>query len=160
MKVRSRIWEIQVTALLIFASLGYPTSLIEKVRNNFVYDLQTAPEQHPHNAEYIRSLTKAQYWCFVLGNYKDHRPEAEKYFYYTYGLLIAGLFVEKLAINWLTNRWGCTYNKLQKFIELDLRQEAIASLDDLSKEKWEVVPPAYSTARYELHYFYHNFRQL
>jgi hypothetical protein len=52
--------------------------------------------------------------------------------------MLAGLFIEKQAINWLTNRWGCTYNKLQKFIELDLRHEAIESQrlarEDPSKE--------------------------
>lgn len=70
------------------------------------------------------------------------------------------LFVEKQAINWLFHRWGCTYNRLQKFIELDLRQQAIMSIEDPKQEKWEVVPPPYNTDRYNLHYFYNNFKQL
>jgi len=57
------------------------------------------------------------------------------------------LFVEKQAINWLFHRWGCTYNRLQKFIELDLRQQAIMSIEDPKQEKWEVVPPPYNTDR-------------
>jgi len=43
--------------------------------------------------------------------------------------VLSGLVLEKQAINWLTNRMGCTYFKLQKYIELDLRKKAI-------DEKW------------------------
>ena len=46
-------------------------------------------------------------------------------------LMAIGLYFERLAINWLTNRNGCNYRKLQKLIELDLRFEAIS-------EKWTV----------------------
>jgi hypothetical protein len=34
LKVRSRIWEIQVTFLVLVAILGFPTSLIEKIRSD------------------------------------------------------------------------------------------------------------------------------
>ena len=75
-----------------------------------------------------------------MGIYKDPRPEYEFHFYMIFGTVLIGLFFEKQAINWLTNRWGCTYNKLQKFIELDLRHEAIEMMrearTDPSKEKW------------------------
>jgi hypothetical protein len=51
-------------------------------------------------------------------------------------MLALGLVMERQAINWLTNRKGCTYNRLQKFIELDLRMKAI-------EEKWPICPPRY-----------------
>lgn len=35
------------------------------------------------------------------------------------GMLLFGLAIERVAINWLENRFGCTHFKLQKFTELD-----------------------------------------
>jgi hypothetical protein len=58
----------------------------------------------------------------MVGNYKDHRADVQPYWYYTFFMLTIGLICERYAINWLTNRMGCNYNKLQKFIELDLRK--------------------------------------
>jgi hypothetical protein len=62
------------------------------------------------------------------------------------------LFVERQAINWLTDRWGCTFNKLQKFIELDTRRTAIV-------DQWDVIPK-YQPDRYRDHYFYTDFDNL
>lgn len=68
-------------------------------------------------------------------------------------LLALGLVCERQAINWLTNRWGCTYNRLQKFIELELRKQAV-------KDNWPVCPPKYDIGRYAEHYFHHDFDDL
>ena len=164
MKVRSRVWEIQVTFLVIMAIIGWPSSLIEKIRSEILINAKKvgtaeAIQQATLN---VHNLDKATWWIFVLGIYKDPRPEYEMYFYMIFGTILVGLFFEKQAINWLTNRWGCTYNKLQKFIELDLRQQAIESMREArsnpSVEQWGQVVPIYDPNRYELHYFYNNFR--
>lgn len=93
------------------------------------------------------------YWTFITGLYKDHRKSIEADWYITYGLMFLGLYIEKTAINWLTNRWGCTYNKLQKLLELDVRYKM------LEEDKLE-VPAPYGPHRYREHYFYHNFDDL
>lgn len=69
------------------------------------------------------------------------------------GLLLAGLAIERVAINWLENRFGCTHFKLQKFIELDERREAIRS-------DWDIVNPVYDVERYRKHYFRTDFNDL
>lgn len=71
----------------------------------------------------------------------------------TFFLLAVGLVIERQAINWLQNRKGCTFNRLQKFIELDLRIKSI-------KEKWPICPPPYSIDSYKDHYFMHDFNEL
>jgi hypothetical protein len=60
--------------------------------------------------------------------------------------------LERQSINWLTNRKGLTYNRLQKFIELDLRIQAI-------KNKWP-RKPKYDIELYRDHYFFHDFDDL
>ena len=49
------------------------------------------------------------------------------------------LVLERTSINWMLNRFGCTYNKIQKFIEIDLRKEAVSN-----PEKWLKIPPKYN----------------
>jgi hypothetical protein len=111
----------------------------------------------------VESLDTLTFWVFVAGIYKapadadklasDDSKSAENYFYFTFLLLGFGLVCERQAINWLTNRSGCTYNKLQKFIELDLREQAVS-------ENWPVCPPKYDVDRYAEHYFLHDFDDL
>jgi hypothetical protein len=36
-----------------------------------------------------------------------------------------GMIIERYSIEWLKNRFGCTHSRLQKFIELDMRREAL-----------------------------------
>ena len=62
-------------------------------------------------------------------------------------MLFIGLFLEKAAINWLKNRWGCTYFNYAKFVELETRSKAI-------KEKWEITPIPYHPEHYKYHNFY------
>lgn len=67
--------------------------------------------------------------------------------------MIFGLIFERLAITWLKNRFGCTHNKLQKFIELDMRREGL-------RRNWEICPAPYGTERYRQHYFNNDFDSL
>jgi hypothetical protein len=69
------------------------------------------------------------------------------------GMLLLGLAIERVAINWLENRFGCTHFKLQKFTELDQRREAI-------RYDWDIVNPKYDVERYRHHYFRNDFDEL
>ena len=64
--------------------------------------------------------------------------------------MILGLVIERQSINWLKNRFGCTYFKLQKFIELDQRREGL-------RYNWEINAPAYDIENYRKHYFLNDF---
>jgi hypothetical protein len=68
-----------------------------------------------------------------------------------------GLIIERQAINWLSNRYGCNYNRLQKCIELDLRRQSIGSE---SSPVWPVSPPEYNIDNYKFHYFGISFDEL
>lgn len=65
------------------------------------------------------------------------------------------LVLERTSINWMLNRFGCTYNKIQKFIEIDLRKEAVSN-----PEKWLKIPPKYNIKRYKNHYFHDDYEYL
>jgi hypothetical protein len=69
------------------------------------------------------------------------------------GLLLLGLAIERIAINWLENRFGCTHFKLQKFVELDHRREAI-------RYDWDIKNPKYDVERYRQHYFRNDFNEV
>jgi len=58
-----------------------------------------------------------------------------------------------MAITWLFDRNGCTYNRFQKFVELDLRVQAL-------KEEWAILPPRYNVERYRNHYYHQDFDAL
>lgn len=85
---------------------------------------------------------------FFIGIYKDMRPDTGNHYYYyaTFFCIIVGLIIERQCINWLKNRNGCTYFRVQKYIELDQRREAI-------RYSWEKCPPAYEPEKYKEHYF-------
>jgi hypothetical protein len=149
--VRSRLWRLEFQVLVVAACLGFGSTLILKVRQQLVLDDAHAGTNT--HAKAIDALDTLTFWVFVSGIYKDQRAEAEDYFYLTFLLLTLGLVCERQAINWLTNRSGCTYNKLQKFIELDLRKQA-------DSEDWPVRAPKYDIGRYAEHYFLHDFEDL
>ena len=67
-----------------------------------------------------------------------------------FGGMIVGLVIERQSINWLKNRFGCTYFKLQKFLELDQRREAL-------RYNWENPHPDYDIEKYRKHYFMNDF---
>jgi len=94
--------------------------------------------------EAIEGLTLV---LFYLGLYR------EKTNLTVTGLLLTGLIIERVAINWLKNRFGCTYFKLQKFVELDQRREAL-------RYRWDIVNPKYSVNNYKKHYFLNDFDEI
>lgn len=169
LSVRSRLWRLQFQVLVVAACLGFGSTIIFQIRTRYAdaeYVQKMAKHQfggnataHDHPAFYAsyehvkESLDTLTFWVFVAGIYKDSSKSAENYFYLTFLLLGFGLVCERQAINWLTNRSGCTYNKLQKFIELDLRKQAVS-------ENWPVCPPKYDVDRYAEHYFLHDFDDL
>jgi hypothetical protein len=118
--------------------IGFPTSIFDSFRVKY----NDIPETK-------NRIDNASFWLFFFGIF---RPSKESYFYVTYGMLIIGLVFERSAITWLTNRFGCTYFRLQKFIELDMRREAIRA-----KNCWEFPNPEYNIERYRKHYFYTDF---
>lgn len=174
LSVRSRLWRLQFQVLVVAACLGFGSTIIFQIRTRYadadyvhrmakhhfssLGGLENASTDalRAYNATYVsakESLDTLTFWVFVAGIYKDNRKSAENYFYLTFLLLSFGLVCERQAINWLTNRSGCTYNRLQKFIELDLRKQAVS-------ENWPVCPPKYDVGRYAEHYFLHDFDDL
>ena len=132
--------------------LSYPTSLIQQLRDD------------TDNDEFKNRIDYWSFWAFILGIWKDERTVIDangvetkpyKYFYhYTFIGLLVGILFEKFSIAWLKNRHGCTHYRLQKFIELDMRREA------LRKPQWDVCLPAYDFTRYKKHYFLNDFDKL
>ena len=96
-------------------------------------------------------IDEISFWVFFTGIYKDDRNPY--YAQATFILMTIGLIVERQCINWLKNRFGCTYFRLQKFLELDQRREAI-------RYNWEARPPVYDPKRYREHYFLNDFDQI
>ena len=102
--------------LVIACCLGFPTTILSLLRNK----LQT--EDPVFHEPSIQRIDWWMFYIFMAGIYKDDRIDVEHYFYLTMFILAAGLTIERQAINWLSNRYGCNYNRLQKCIELDLRK--------------------------------------
>lgn len=67
--------------------------------------------------------------------------------------LAFSLALEKNSINWLKNRNGCNYKKLQKCCEIDMREQAI-------KSNWPKDRPIYDPESYRHHYLRHDFDNL
>ena len=69
-----------------------------------------------------------------------------------------GLWVEDVSIRWLTDRFGCDYNRLQKFAELEARHKQIT---DQKKAPWgKTEPPKYNVDRYINYYSTPDFHQV
>ena len=134
--------------MLIFIScLGFLTTLLSKYRDRLQH---IDPVWHKNSIDTIDHVT---FYVFMAGLYKDNRPGNEMYFYGPLFAMTMGFILERNAINWLTNRHGLTYNRLQKCIELDLRKKSI-------DENWEVQPPRYSVEHYKSFYYGNDFRYL
>lgn len=144
--IRHKIWRIQITVFIICCILGFPTTILSSIRQKLVNY-----EDYPLKQEQINKIDSMIYTIFVLGIFKDERPDVENYFYITMFALWVGLYLERVAINWLTDRRGCNYNKLQKFIELDLRRQSIID------RNWATEHPPYNIENYRHHYFNHDF---
>ena len=112
------------------------------------------PDAPDSAAKRMASLDLWSLKLFFVGIYKDGREsEQGRTFYITFALLLIGLSIEKQAINWLKDRSGCTYPRLQKFVELDVRRAAI-------RYDWEKARPRYDPKRYDRHYFYDDFEEI
>jgi hypothetical protein len=132
LKIRAVIWKVQLAFILICSCVGFPTDILQQVRRDLQY--QDKINNTTLNAERVETIDQATFYLFLSGLYKalpDPEATGEWQFYSPFILMAIGLYFERLAINWLTNRNGCNYRKLQKLIELDLRFEAIS-------EKWPV----------------------
>jgi hypothetical protein len=103
----------------------------------------------------ISNIDYYTFWLFFSGLFKDYGTDRQNGFYFSFGIILISLIFEKMMINWLTNRWGCTYDKLQKFTEMEMRYKCI-------NENWgsEGKPPKYDIDSYRPHYFYSDFTRL
>jgi fatty acid desaturase len=130
LKIRQRIWKFQMILLVVVSIIGFPTTLIQKIRRKELHlsdtkDASAIPEETL--TKLIDGLDWYIFIAFLGGFYKDvathvnGTPSYQDYYYFPMAAMFFGLIIEKQAINWLTNRHGCTYFKLQKFIELDTR---------------------------------------
>ena len=124
--------------------ISFPTAIILSLRKQL---------EDNGKSDAMEKLDNVSFWLFIGGIYKDGRAEFQYFYDLTYGSLILGLILERLAITWLKDRFGCTHNKLQKFIELDMRREAL-------RRNWEICPPPYGVERYRQHYFLNDFDSL
>ena len=127
---------------MIFIIAAFPTTIIPQIRSKLEED-----------SSYKQTMDWLSFWTFCIGIYRDQRPENVFYFYATYATLFLSLIIERQSINWLVNRFGCTYYKLQKFVELDTRRQAI-------QENWEVCPAKYEPEKYGEHYFLNDFEEI
>ena len=126
--------------LVLACVIGFPTTMLVTYRQKLI-DNNT-----PLTAPIIVNIDWWSFWLFISGVFKDEGTFRQNTYYFTMGAMIVSLAFEKQCINWLTNRCGCNYYALQKFIELDMRKKCI-------DEKWD-VRPVYRMDLYRLHYFY------
>jgi len=135
LSARKKTWRAMFFVLILGALMAYPTPIIPKIKR-----MGLSPTQ-------VQNLDKFTLVLFYLGIYTEGDGLM------MVGLLLLGLAIERVAINWLENRFGCTHFKLQKFTELDQRREAI-------RYDWDVVNPKYDVERYRHHYFRNDFDEL
>lgn len=140
--MRNTVWKFQFSFNILMCIIGYPTSLLYELRR-----------KNKYNDAFVQRIDDDSFWLFFMGLYKDSRNVW--YFYVTFTWLIAGAIFEKQSINWLSNRFGCNYYRLQKYVELDMRREGLRP-----KNRWENPNPEYKIDRYRKHYFYSDFDQL
>lgn len=135
LEARKKAWNRLFATLMIITLLAYPTPILLKIRNLGFSEAQ------------LKNLDKVHLFLFYLGIQYDKKDEL------TIGLLLLGLIIERIAINWLDDRFGCTYFKLQKFTELDERKKAI-------RYTWDIQNPQYNTEQYRQHYFRNDFDEI
>jgi hypothetical protein len=101
---RTKVWNLQFVMLIVAACIGFPTTILYKVRVRLQDD--------PASASIVENIDWATFYIFFSGIYKDHRKSVQNYYYLTFFLLAFGLVLERQAINWLRNRMGCNFNRL------------------------------------------------
>jgi hypothetical protein len=115
--------------------------------------LQRLRANNKAEAKSTEEIDGLSFWVFFVGIYKDDRAQSAFYGQAAFISITIGLIIERQCINWLKNRFGCTYFRLQKYLELDQRREAI-------RYNWEQAPPVYNPKRYREHYFLNDFDQI
>lgn len=147
--VRQIIWKIQIFVCTIAAMIGFPTTLMITLRHKYLKNNDITED-----SQVIKNIDKVCFYFFTAGIFKDHSTDStDKYprqdtFYITFVCVFLALWLEKQSINWLTNRFGCNFNKFQKFCELEIRKQCI-------DEGWP-VRPWYDINLYRMFYFYHD----
>ena len=75
LQIRKSLWKLEFTCLIIALILGFPTTILEKVRAKLAYaDAQVADDARQHTAD-IELLDSLLYKVFITGIYKDHRKD-------------------------------------------------------------------------------------
>lgn len=92
-KLRRDFWRVQFVVLIVLVWISFPTSIILQIREQLV--------DNGNQEVAIENLDHLSFWLFLGGIYKDGRPESQYFYDYTYGSLIFGLILERLAITWL-----------------------------------------------------------
>jgi hypothetical protein len=96
LKVRRQIWNVQFVMLIFTVIASNPIALLDIIREKLVADTTT------DHIETIAKLDFVLFWAFMSGLYHVR---------YLMGICAALVF-ERQCINWLKNRFGCTYFKL------------------------------------------------
>lgn len=135
--VRMKIWNIQFVVLTIVVIASFPMVLLDTVRQKLIDD------DAVKNADIVAVIDRVSFWAFMTGLYH----------YKHVVLVLFAMIYERQCINWLRNRYGCTHYKLQKFIELDIRREAIRD-----RTNWACPQSCkYDIENYRKHYFANDF---
>jgi hypothetical protein len=123
--------------------IAYPMVLLDTVRQKLMEKETDKGNLNPERSPNVLVIDEISFWAFMTGLY-----------HYSHVLLILiAMIYERQCINWLKNRFGCTHYKLQKFIELDLRREAIRD-----RTNWACPQSCkYDIENYRKHYFSNDF---
>ena len=97
LQIRKTLWKLQFTCLIIALVLGFPTTVLEKLRATLAYaDAQSVAQggdaEHAADVELLDSIL---YKVFIAGIYKDHRKDVQNYFYVPMLAILFGLCIEK-----------------------------------------------------------------
>jgi len=90
--------------------MSFPTGLISLLKKKCTDNTDESFHYKNCDENFINRLDKAAYWLFIIGIYPGHNNVTVRTEYNaSIGILYIGLFLEKAAISWLKNRWGCDY---------------------------------------------------
>ena len=92
--------------MLIVACLGFPTTLLQKYRQQLEHEDETKYKS------VIEQIDFYNFYIFIGGFWKDHRKVIQDEFYFPFLALAVALMIEKQAINWLVDRHGCNHAKI------------------------------------------------
>lgn len=140
-------WRCQLFLLVLVCILGYPTTLLSQARKKLAH----SPEHK--NIAIVEKIDRVTFWAFFTGIWKDPRPDVMWSFYGVVVVIAVCLLCERMCITWLHTRDGCTYNRFQKYIEMDIRRECLLA------GGWHQTPK-YHPERYRNHYYEQDFDEL